>query len=380
MKKIAILCGRYLPGYKDGGPVRTLINLVSCFGKEYNFKIITNDRDHGDMVPYPEISYDKPNKVLNADVWYLKPGGFTKRKILELTSDSDLVYVFGPFDDYAYKTMWLKRTGRIKQPVYIASMGSFSQGAFQIKRTKKELFIKMLKILGCFKKIIWSVTSNIEEIDVKRVIGYDAKCVIAEDLPRKVNDITFDKRQEKKGPLKLVFISRICKKKNLTYAIDILMELKCDIQFDIYGHLEDEEYWFECKKKIDRLPSNIKVNYIGIADSENVISIFSQYDVFLFPTLGENFGHVIFESLAGGCIPIISDQTPWNDLDVENCGRVLSLSNMESFSREIESISLLSIEELNVMKCSANQYAKKKYLESVNNSGYKYIFDNMEQI
>ena len=29
----------------------------------------------------------------------------------------------------------------------------------------------------------------------------------------------------------------------------------------------------------------------------------------------KNYGHVIFEALAGGCIPIISDQTPWNDIE-----------------------------------------------------------------
>ena len=77
MKKIAILCGRYLPGYKDGGPVRTLINLTNCLGKEYNFIIITNDRDHGDKEPYKGIKYTEPNKVGDAEVWYLKPKGFT---------------------------------------------------------------------------------------------------------------------------------------------------------------------------------------------------------------------------------------------------------------------------------------------------------------
>ena len=53
---------------------------------------------------------------------------------------------------------------------------------------------------------------------------------------------------------------------------------------------------------------------------KKVIETFSKYDVFLFPTKGENYGHVIFEALAGGCIPIISDQTPWNDIEQAGCG------------------------------------------------------------
>lgn len=48
MKNILILMGRYLPGYKDGGPVRTIVNLVDILGNEYNFNIMTSDRDHGD--------------------------------------------------------------------------------------------------------------------------------------------------------------------------------------------------------------------------------------------------------------------------------------------------------------------------------------------
>lgn len=36
MKKVLILMGRYLPGYKDGGPVRTIKNLTDILGNEYD--------------------------------------------------------------------------------------------------------------------------------------------------------------------------------------------------------------------------------------------------------------------------------------------------------------------------------------------------------
>jgi len=50
-KDILIIMGRYLPGYKDGGPVRSIKNLTDFLGREYNFKILTCDRDHGDTEP-----------------------------------------------------------------------------------------------------------------------------------------------------------------------------------------------------------------------------------------------------------------------------------------------------------------------------------------
>ena len=373
MKTIAVLCGRYLPGYKDGGPVRTLINLTDCFGERYRFKVITNDRDHGDTEPYPNIKYDAPNYVRNAEVWYLQPGGFSKNAILKSVADADLIYVFGPFNDYAYKTMWLKKIGKIRQPVYVASMGSFSHGAFQIKNKKKQLFIKACKLFGIFKKIIWSVTSNIEKEDVQRTIGQNANCIIAEDLPRKVDHLEFKCKESDR--LKVIFLSRICKKKNLSFALEILKKVQCKVDFDIFGNIEDKAYWDKCKKIINDLPDNVNTNYVGIADSNKVIELFSNYDVFLFPTLGENYGHVIFEALAGGCIPIISDQTPWNDLETNNCGIAIPLTQEELFVKGIEKIADLKKNDLIEMKQCANQYAQNKYRQSVANSGYKKIFD-----
>ena len=58
-KVILIITGRYLPGYKDGGPVRSVKNLVDCLGEEYQFRILTCDRDHGDTQPYPNVKVNE---------------------------------------------------------------------------------------------------------------------------------------------------------------------------------------------------------------------------------------------------------------------------------------------------------------------------------
>lgn len=369
MKKIAILCGRYLPGIKDGGPVRTLINLCECLGKEYEIKIITNDRDHGDIKAYPNIKYDEPNIVGNATVWYLPPKGFTFKKIKDLTKDVDLIYCFGPFDNYAYKTMILKRFSKIRQTVVIASMGVFSKGAIKIKQTKKKIFLSICKFFGLFKKIKWSVTSSFEEQDVKRCVGKKAECYIAEDLPRKIPNL------EKLSPtskLKGVFISRICEMKNLEGAIKILTHLKREVSFDIYGVIEDVSYWDKCKKIINEMPPNVKITYKGMLNSEEVVETFSQYNFFLFPTFGENYGHVIFESLAGGCIPIISDQTPWQDFEEKDCGWIVPLDNQQRFVDIIENF---TTEQIIQQGNNSRVYAENKYIESINNTGYRKVFE-----
>lgn len=370
MKTIAILCGRYLPGYKDGGPVRTLINLTECLGEKYRFKIITNDRDHGDLKAYENIKYDSANKIGKAEVWYVKPKGFTLATLQKMTEEAELIYICGPYNDYAYKTLFLKRIGKIKKTVVVASMGSFSKGALQIKSYKKNAFMFVSKNLGLFKNIIWSVTSQLEENDVKNIVGKKAQCIIAEDLPRKVPDIEISR----KGRFKIVFISRICEMKNLMYAIDILSKITNRVQFDIYGTLEDKGYWEKCKILLEQLPKNIIWEYKGTLDTQKVIETFSEYDVFLFPTKGENYGHVIFEALAGGCIPIISDTTPWNDIEQAGCGKVIALSNKQKYIENLQNISSLNHDDIIDMKRRAHEYARKKYEESTRNTGYLKIF------
>ncbi len=51
--RITILAfiGHYLPGYKAGGPIRTLENMVDALGDEFEFRIVTSDRDLGDGDP-----------------------------------------------------------------------------------------------------------------------------------------------------------------------------------------------------------------------------------------------------------------------------------------------------------------------------------------
>jgi hypothetical protein len=44
-KVVFILVGHYLPGFKGGGPTRSISNLVSALGKEFTFKVTTLDRD-----------------------------------------------------------------------------------------------------------------------------------------------------------------------------------------------------------------------------------------------------------------------------------------------------------------------------------------------
>ena len=61
--KILCFVSHYLPGYKSGGPVKSIHNLTEHLTKTFEFLIVTSDRDLNDTQPYKSISINKWNKV-----------------------------------------------------------------------------------------------------------------------------------------------------------------------------------------------------------------------------------------------------------------------------------------------------------------------------
>jgi hypothetical protein len=52
---IVTLLGSYVPGYKVGGQLRSVANIVAALGEEFSFWILTLDRDLGDTLPYSSV-------------------------------------------------------------------------------------------------------------------------------------------------------------------------------------------------------------------------------------------------------------------------------------------------------------------------------------
>ena len=69
-KRIFLVAGGYLPGYKSGGPIRAIVNIVDWLGDDYQFFIMALDRDTGDTAPYPNVNVGEWQQVGKAQVLY----------------------------------------------------------------------------------------------------------------------------------------------------------------------------------------------------------------------------------------------------------------------------------------------------------------------
>ena len=48
MARVLVTIGSYLPGYKAGGPIRSVANLIDALGDDFEFRVVTSDKDLGE--------------------------------------------------------------------------------------------------------------------------------------------------------------------------------------------------------------------------------------------------------------------------------------------------------------------------------------------
>lgn len=340
-KRVLVFSGHYIPSSKGGGPIRSIKNLVDNLSDRFDFYIVTGDRDLGDDKPFSNIITDEWLSIGKAKVFYTNRSELTFKKTADIINSVkyDTIYLNSFFSfKFSMVPLLLYKTKLIqKKPIVIAPRGEFSPGALGLKSGKKKLFINFIKTLGLYRNVIWHATAETEKKDIEAIFGSSANIKVANNLTINYDNLKYDKKiKKKKGELKIVFISRVHPKKNLKKAIEFLKSTNGKIEFNIYGPLEDQSYWAECEKMIKTLPDNTKVCYKGVVDHNKIIDIFKKNHVFLFPTLGENFGHVISEAFIGGCPVIISDQTPWRKLGEKQVGWEIELTNEDKFSEVIK--------------------------------------------
>lgn len=333
--KILIVMSGFFPGQKYGGPPVSVDNFCTLM-KEHDCYIVTRNHDMGESTPYSNVTSGWNNRG-NCKVQYLtdKEYGYKKYEDVIKEIHPDIIYLQGLFQYCVIPCLFLAK--KYNTPVLLAPRGELCTGAFK-KRYKKIPYIIFLKMFGLLKNVKFQSTSE-EETDgiMKRLSVEKERIYFLSNIPSIPANKTF-KTEKKSGEASFIFLSRIVPKKNLLSAINYMAEIKGKVQFDIYGALEDPAYWEECQKRISQLPDNIKVEYKGLVSHDQVHDTFRKYDAFLFPTLSENYGHVIAEAMSVGCPVIISDQVPWVDVEAHKAGWALPLEQPEMFIKAIQCI------------------------------------------
>ncbi len=363
-KNVLIFCDYYLPGFKAGGPIRSIQSICEALGDTFNIYLVTRDRDLGSRKSYINIEHGKWKKVGRVNVFYIKEEMLSLKLIKEIIIEiQPTVIHLNSLLSIRYSLMPLICTrlffgNHIK--VLLSPRGELSDGALNLNKYKKRIYIFALKFFKLTKFVEWIASSQVEfnDVNYKLSVKQD-KIHLIDNLPNISQwKIKLERtRPKEEHSLDIVFFSRIARMKNLHYVLILFREINFPVNFHIYGPVEDEAYYIECKKIIRELPSFVSIKFMGHLQAENVYEIIKEYDLFLLPTLGENFGQAIWEALASSVPVLISDNTPWKNLEHENIGCDVSLENHEQFLKYIKSIYQLTESEHQKMRSKCRDYA-----------------------
>ncbi|WP_240421730.1 glycosyltransferase family 4 protein [Paenibacillus periandrae] len=375
-KVILTMLQYYEPGYKAGGPITTIKNSIHYLSDQYRFRVVTSDRDLGDRAPYPLLLDQWITGI--SEVIYISRGNCgTMLKLLK-QEEYDILYA-NSFFSYAFSIrpiFYHHFFLRSRTKVIVAPRGEFSAGALSLNTLKKRCFIGLSKALGLYKHVTWQASSEIEKQEIQQVFGKLSHVIVAPDLPSKANYESQTLRRTKvKGLLRLVFLSRVSKMKNLDFALKSMQHVTGQVLFTIYGPIEDILYWESCQAIADKLPANITVEYKGAVRHDEVKSCMEQNDVFYLPTLGEGFGHAIFEALQSACPVLLSDRTPWNDVADANAGVVLPLEEPNGFAQAVQQFVDMDAEAYSRMSVNAYAYSLAYMRDSQVIKAHRSLFD-----
>jgi glycosyltransferase involved in cell wall biosynthesis len=361
-KKLAILCDWYLPGTKAGGPLRSVYALIELLKSEYDIYLITRNTDLGSEIAYDQIPSNEWFKNNGVNYYYFSKSQLSLKNIQNLLNkiNCDVIYL-NSFWSYFFSIgiIHLKNKGLIQANIVLAPRGMLGKGALEIKKLKKKAYLVLAQLKNNYKEIHFHATNAQEKENIHHFFK-NAKVSIISNL----NNTPFLKTDKTKqqGTLKLFFLSRIVPIKNLDFAIRILKTISADfiVEYAIYGNIEDEAYWNSCQKLIAELPSHIKVTYKGELNFHEVSDVISNEHCLLLPSKNENFGHSIVESLMCGCPAIISNNTPWNDLEEHGAGFSVSDKSEKSWKEIIESYARKNQKEFEEDSNKASAYISRK--------------------
>ena len=361
----------YLPGYRAGGPIRTLANMADRLSDDFAFRIVTQDRDAGEREPYPGIAHDTWNPVGRAQVMYLDPAGVSVRRLVDLVAATapDAIYLNSFFDPiFTQRILLARRLGRFgKTPVVLAPRGEFSAGALQLKQTRKNVYLRLSSLAGLYRGLTWQASSELERADIQRHLRFvrTADIRIAMDLaPLEEPEGGAWLPRSDGEPLRVCFLSRISPMKNLDFALRALAAVRAPVVFTVHGPKEVPAYWAECERLIACLPPNVRVGYGGSVHPDAVKQTMARHDLFFFPTRGENYGHVIHEALHAGLPVLISDQTPWGAVAERGVGWAYPLNDVADFARTIDEVATWEAERFARVRARATDFASEKTMDA----------------
>ena len=376
-QRILIFADWFEPGFRGGGLTRSCLNMASMLKHSNEVYVFTRNSDFKEELPYDGIESDRwLDFDMGIKTFYCSAGNLTRKIVKGIISDvsADIIYLNSMYSYYfSILPLFINFRHTLNAKIILAPRGMLQEGAIRYKAFKKHIYLKFINLIGLLKGVRIHATCHEESIDIQKKLNI-ANPIILPDLP----DLSVDQHFtgfKMTGQVKCLYLSRVTPKKNLQFLLKILANVTARVELKIIGGIDNEEYWHQCQQLIKILPENIKVDYLGLMPHDQTTQHIMDTHLIVLPTFGENFGHVIYESLSHSTPVLISDQTPWKNLSDDCAGWDIPLSHPEKFQNVIEKVAAMDHDLYLEWTEGALQRAKNYKQICRNSDGLRELFN-----
>ncbi len=364
----------FYPGFKSGGPATSLFSLINLLSNQIHFKVVTRNYDYMESdTPY-NLQANIWLKIFDGfEIYYLpdRDNSFNKMKEIISHANAELYYINGIFS-YHFNLIPLFLLKKSANNVIISSRGMLAKQALAIKWWKKKWYLILFKNIVKNTSVKFHASSKHEAVEINQQFGRANIHVIFN-----TNDLVLNSKFahiEKFNTLRLLYLGRISPEKNLHTLLHALALINLPVSLTIVGKVYNEQYFKECIKLIKKMPTNITIDILKAIEKTEIENTIQLHHALVLPSLSENFGQAVVESLACGRPVIVSENTLWKDYEDNTFIKVFNPFDAKMLGASINQLYNLSNADYQNDCKRAFDFTKKEFSAEQLKSKYLNLF------
>ncbi len=368
--KVLHVVPTYWPAVRYGGPIYSVHGLCAALvANGVNVSVFTtsvdgktnSDVDHGKVYLKDGV------KIFYFESKFLRRIYFStalKQALNEQINQFDIVHLHSIF---LYPTNIAARiAAKNKVPYVVSPRGMLEKSLIRNKsKFVKMAWLKMIERKTLEQADLIHLTSARELKELAKFnYGFPKTVLIPNGID---SDLICDNTDSVHFPIfQILFIGRINWKKQINKLIESLLYLDFPVRLIIAGN-DEEQYQVYLEEQIDKLKIResdyIKIDFVGAKHGDQKKELFERSDVMVLPSLSENFGNTVIESMAAGCPVIVTPEVGASEVVEQSQAGLITNGTPQDIAEKLSYLKK-NPEQANRMAINGIAEVKQNYLWS----------------
>jgi glycosyltransferase involved in cell wall biosynthesis len=268
-----------------------------------------------DIVPDPAIVRTEMVGAVNSPWLRLSYAPWFERRLAQLCAGADILHDHGLWLPSNHAAARVARRGAV--PLIVSPRGMLDAWSLEYRSWKKRVAWQLYQRNDLAAARAFCATS-LQEAASLRGLGFrQPVAVIANGVDLPPIDSLFRPHRPIRTAL---FMSRIHPKKGLLDLVRAWSSVRPSGWRLVIAGPDENGHRGTVESAVRAAGLAAQVQFSGPVEGEEKRRLMIEADMFVLPTLSENFGMVVAEALAF-CLPVLTTRgAPWEDLVTHNCG------------------------------------------------------------